>query len=89
MDRSNIKQKLGVRLFQWRNEAGLTQAELAEKAGPNIDSISRIERGERAPPLESLEKTTFALEVEPMDILNFDGKEFVALIEGPPENLEL
>jgi len=35
-----------------------------------------------------LEKIASALEVEPMDILNFDGKEFKALIEGPPENLE-
>jgi transcriptional regulator with XRE-family HTH domain len=86
---SNIKKKLGVRLFQLRNEAGLTQAELAEKADLSIDSINKIERGERAPSLESLEKIASALEVEPMDILNFDGKEFKALIEGPPENLGL
>ena len=44
---SNIKKKLEVRLFQLRNEAGLTQAELAEKVDLSIDSISRIERGER------------------------------------------
>jgi hypothetical protein len=36
-----------------------------------------------------LEKIASALGVEPMDILNFNGKEFKALTEGPPENLEL
>ena len=85
----NIKKKLGVRLFQLRSEAGLTQAELAEKANLSIDSISRIERGERAPSLESLENIAFALGVEPIELLNFSEKEFKALTEGPPEILEL
>jgi DNA-binding XRE family transcriptional regulator len=53
VDMSNIKKKLGVRLFQLRKEAGLTQAELAEKVDLSIDSISRIERGERAPSVGS------------------------------------
>ena len=72
-----------------RSEAGLTQAELAEKANLSIDSISRIERGERAPSLESLANIASALGVEPTELLNFNGKEFKALTEGPPENLEL
>jgi transcriptional regulator with XRE-family HTH domain len=89
VDMGNIKKKLGVRLFQLRSEAGLTQAELAEKANLSIDSISRIERGERAPSLESLENIAFALGVEPIELLNFSEKEFKALTEGPPEILEL
>ena len=84
-----IKKKLGVRISQLRLEAGMTQAKLAEKANLSIDSLSRIERGDRAPSLESLEKIAEALGNDPAELLNFKGKEFKALVEGPQECLEL
>jgi len=86
---AGIKKKLGVRISQLRLEAGMTQAKLAEKSNLSIDSISRIERGDRAPSLESLEKIAEALGVDPADLLNFKGKELKALAEAPPECLEL
>jgi transcriptional regulator with XRE-family HTH domain len=86
---ADIKKKFGVRLFQLRSRIGITQAELAEKANLSIDSISRLERGERAPSLESMETIASALGVDPMELLNFKGKELVALAEGPSELLEL
>jgi transcriptional regulator with XRE-family HTH domain len=89
MDMADIKKKLGVRVSQLRLEAGMTQAKLAEKSNLSIDSISRIERGDRAPSLESLEKIAEALAIDPAQLLNFKGKEFKALAEGPPECLEL
>ena len=86
---ADIKKKLGVRISQLRLEAGMTQAKLAEKSNLSIDSISRIERGDRAPSLESLEKIAEALGIDPAELLNFSGKELKALAEGPPECLEL
>lgn len=86
---ADIKKKLGVRMFQLRTKAGITQAKLAEKANLSIDSISRIERGERSPSFEALERIASALGVEPVELLNFKGKELGALAESPPESLEL
>jgi len=86
---ADIKRKFGVRLFQLRTKAGMTQAQLAEKANLSIDSISRMERGERAPSFESLEKIAFALKADPVDLLNLRGKELKALSEGRPEVLDL
>jgi transcriptional regulator with XRE-family HTH domain len=86
---ADIKKKFGVRLFQLRNKVDITQAQLAEKANLSIDSISRLERGERAPSLESLETIASALGVDPMELLNFKGKELAVLAEGPSELLEL
>ena len=86
---ADIKKKLGVRISQLRMKAGMTQAKLAEKADLSIDSISRIERGNRALSLESLEKIAEALGIDAAELLNFKGKEFKALAEGPPECLEL
>jgi transcriptional regulator with XRE-family HTH domain len=86
---AGIKKKLGVRISQLRLEAAMTQAKLAEKSNLSIDSISRIERGDRAPSLESLEKIAEALGIDPAELLNLRGKELKALSEGPPECLEL
>ena len=86
---ADIKKKLGVRISQLRMKAGMTQAKLAEGADLSIDSISRIERGNRAPSLESLEKIAEALGIDLAELLNFRGRELKALAEGPPECLEL
>jgi transcriptional regulator with XRE-family HTH domain len=86
---ATIKKKFGVRLFQLRSNAGMTQAALAAKANLSLDLISRIERGERAPSLESIEKISDALNVSCAELLNFDGEQVAALSDGPSENLEL
>jgi transcriptional regulator with XRE-family HTH domain len=86
---ATIKKKFGVRLFQLRNTAGITQATLAGKANLSLDLISRIERGERAPSLESIEKISNALKISCSELFNFDNEEIAVLSEGPSENLEL
>lgn len=86
---AGIKRLFGTKLFQLRTKAGLTQAQLSEKASLSVDSISRMERGERAPSLESLEKIATALKTDPAELLNFKGKELKALAECHPEALEL
>jgi len=55
-----------------RTAAGLTQAQLAEKAGINIMMVSRLERGERLmknTTLETALKLAEALGVEPKDLI--------------------
>jgi transcriptional regulator with XRE-family HTH domain len=86
---TTIKKRLGVHLFQLRNKAGMTQARLAEKTNPSVDSISRIERGERAPSLESIERISNALKVNLSDLFNFNDEEIGALSESPFESMEL
>ena len=78
-----------MHLFQLRNKAGMTQARLAEKTNLSVDSISRIERGERAPSLDSIEKIANALKIRLSELLNFDDEETKVLSENPSESLEL
>ena len=89
MDMSDIKKKFGIRLYQLRNKAGMTQAKLAEKSSLSIDLISRIERGDRAPSFASIEKISMALNVSPVQLFNFDSQEIEALSNGPFEVIEL
>ena len=78
-----------MHLFQLRNKTGITQAKLAEKTNLSVDQISRIERGERAPSLESIEKISNALKIRSSELFNFDDEETTLLSENPSESLEL
>ncbi|HAN22073.1 MAG: hypothetical protein A2Y15_07620 [Clostridiales bacterium GWF2_36_10] len=52
---------VGERLRLYRNRAGLSQEELAEKSGLHNTYIGQLERGEKNATLESIEKVAKAL----------------------------
>ncbi len=60
----NPYQTVGKRIRFFREEDGLTQAELAEKTGLSDNFIGLIERGIKHPTLETLNKIAEALEVQ-------------------------
>ena len=51
----------GTRIRRLREEAGLSQAEMAERAGTTQDRVSRIERGRTEPTLAMLRRLASAL----------------------------
>ena len=59
---------IGERIRYYRKLAGLTQSELAKKAGISMMSIRRYETGERVPNLETLRKIASCLNT---DIISF------------------
>jgi len=65
------RKELGRKLLQAREKAGLTQVELAKKAGINDNYYARVERAEVSPTLEKFEKIVKALGVKSSKILNF------------------
>jgi len=60
----NPYQQVGKRIRLIRRQEGLTQAELAEKAGLSDNFIGLIERGVGHPTLETLEQIAKALNVK-------------------------
>jgi transcriptional regulator with XRE-family HTH domain len=68
---SKARQELGDKLRQAREKAGMTQVELAKKAGINDNYYARVERAEVSPTLERFEKIVKALGVKPSKILDF------------------
>jgi transcriptional regulator with XRE-family HTH domain len=52
-----------------RLKQGLTQIDLAEKAGMNPNSYAKIERAESEPSTESLRKLVKALGIEPSKVI--------------------
>lgn len=52
----DIKENLAINLVQYRKDAGLTQAELAEKLNYSDKAVSKWERGESVPDLYVLKQ---------------------------------
>ena len=52
-----------------RGQRKLSQQSVASKAGLSVSYVSMLERGERTPPLETLEAVAKALSVSPLDLL--------------------
>jgi len=61
------------RLKELRKERGLSQGELAELSGLNLNDVSRYERGAVSPTLENFVKIAESLQVS-ADALLFDGQ---------------
>ncbi len=61
--------KLGARLRAARTKRGLSQAALATKADLSRIYIAKLEAGERAPSLATLEGLAKALRVKVVDLL--------------------
>ena len=71
LDRDAIMREIGRSITQHRKTAGLSQAELAERLGLDQPSVSRWERGERAPGADMLALIAYALDIdEPGDLLS-------------------
>lgn len=57
-------QKLAKILKKAREEANLTQAEVAEKAGIHVNYYARVERGEVTPRVDIVESIAKALKIK-------------------------
>lgn len=62
---------IGKRLGLARRQIDLTQAEVAKRAGTNVNYYAKLERGEAVPSLKMLEKIVKVLSVKSADVLPF------------------
>ena len=63
MDKNQLTVLIGLNVCKYRKQAGMTQAQLAEKIGVGTPYISRIERGEKTMKLYTLYCLAEALDV--------------------------
>ncbi|MBQ3276579.1 MAG: helix-turn-helix domain-containing protein [Oscillospiraceae bacterium] len=73
------------KLCTLRRQAGMTQAELADRLGISKSSVSMYERGNREPELDLLQRMADLFGVSAGVLL---GREDAALVNGDPELTE-
>ncbi len=72
-DVASVHPALGERLREHRTAANLTLAEVAERSGFGKAYLSRIENGQKVPPIASLARICAVLGVEPATLLAESG----------------
>jgi transcriptional regulator with XRE-family HTH domain len=68
-EEKKVLKKLGLVLYKARESAGLTQQEVATKAGVHVNFYARVERGEGNPSFEKLQSIMKVLKVKSLDLL--------------------
>lgn len=75
----------GQRIKAARKKAGMTQVDLSQKLDIPFQSISQWERDIRNPKYETLQRIAAALDVEPWELMEYDGSIRVSPPSGQPE----
>ena len=70
-----ISQTIGQRIRNYRTRCGLSQEELAERAGCHHTYIGQIERGEKNATVESIDRIASALGIPLSKLFEFMGSE--------------
>lgn len=79
-----LKKNLGINIKRLRKEKGLTQQQLADKAGMDYPYLGMIERGEKNPTLEFIGKIAKGLNVETYQLFLL-GNEEIFILSGETE----
>ena len=70
MNKSDIFEKFGEKIKEYRKQKGFSQEQLAEKANLHRTYIGMIERAEKNITLLNIEKIANALDVKITDLIN-------------------
>ena len=73
----DARQLLGLRVKCIRQSMGLSQEELAYQCGMHASHIGFLERGQRNPSLDTLERLSLGLDVSLSELLDFDRSPIV------------
>ena len=64
-----LTRRFAANVQRLRSKKKLSQKALADKVGISVSYVSMLERGQRSPPLETIEKMAKALGVTPAILL--------------------
>jgi transcriptional regulator with XRE-family HTH domain len=69
---SKIAELVGRKIREYRTSKGLSQEELAHRAGLHTAHLGQIERGEKSPTIDSLDKIVAALGITFEELFSFE-----------------
>jgi transcriptional regulator with XRE-family HTH domain len=74
----NIYEQIAKNIKKYRNEAGITQADLAERVGVSHEFIRRLEspKGVKSFSIDTIWKISLVLSIDPGKLFEIDLEEF-------------
>jgi len=70
----NISDKVGSRIREYRKRRGITQEALALSANIGVSFLGDVERGNKKPSIDSLEKILSVLNITFIEFFNFNDE---------------
>lgn len=67
----SISERFGMRIKEYRTLRGISQEQLALKANVNVSFLGQIERGNKKPTIDTIDKLLNALDIEYTDFFDF------------------
>lgn len=71
-NREKLSYLVGIRIRDYRNQRKMSQENLALTSGIHPDFLGKMERGERCPSIDTLNKVCDGLGIPMSQLLNFD-----------------
>ncbi len=68
---TNVNKAFGKRVAELRKQAGYSQEQFAFKCGVDRTYVGVVERGEKSPTLNTIEKIAYALGVSKSELFNY------------------
>jgi transcriptional regulator with XRE-family HTH domain len=65
-----LSERFSHNMKQERRRKRLSQTQLGKRAGVSTSYVSMLERNQRTPPLDTLEKIARALQIRPVQLLH-------------------
>ncbi|HSB19825.1 MAG TPA: helix-turn-helix transcriptional regulator [Anaeromyxobacteraceae bacterium] len=65
-----LSERFSHNMKQERRRRRLSQTQLGKRAGVSTSYVSMLERNQRTPPLDTLEKIARALQIRPVQLLH-------------------
>lgn len=69
--KTNVNIAFGKRVAELRKSAGYSQEQFAFKCGVDRTYVGVVERGEKSPTLNTIEKIAYALGISKSELFNF------------------
>lgn len=68
---NDVNRAFGKRVAELRKKAGYSQEQFAFKCGVDRTYVGVVERGEKSPTLNTIEKIAYALGISKSELFNF------------------
>ena len=85
---TEVQSVLAYNIKKYRNTKGLTQEQLAEKAGTSTNYLGSIETGKKYPSPQMIDKLAKALDINPLDLFKKESPDMQSIKQSLEEKIQ-